>query len=195
MAIIRMEYQDTTTSGIKWYHHRIYWDKKTLVRKCHKVFDRKKRLCSSYSAHPNQSRTDFSRLRLFDFARFLSQKIEKQGTLYCSSRALCKCKSKNSFFIRKFESKSNFCSFFSIPQYQNRPEMTSSRNVQYSHNSMNSRNFRPQKFDDSDITYKNPIHNFKIHIRKNNFQKFHANRTSHSRVIAYVLFLEHLQYF
>ena len=53
------------------------WDPKTLVRKCQKVSDRKKWLCSSCSAHSNWSRADFWYLKLFDFQRFLSLKTEK----------------------------------------------------------------------------------------------------------------------
>ena len=65
--------------------------------------------------------------------------------------------------------------------------------VGFSHNSRNSQNFWRWKSADNELIGPNLIKIFKICITKNILQKFHANPTCHSRVITYVLFLEHLR--
>ena len=65
-----------------------------------------------------------------------------------------------------------------------RSEMTSSQMVWFPHDSRNSRNFKSQKSADNDLIGPNLIKIFKICITKNVLQKFHANPTCHSRVIA-----------
>ena len=67
---------------------RFQWGFKTVVRKCQKVFGRKKWLCSSCSAHSNYFRAELWYLKLFDFQRFLSLKTESKVELI---KSLKKC--------------------------------------------------------------------------------------------------------
>ena len=68
------------------------------------------------------------------------------------------------------------------------------KKVQFSKKLHNSHNFKIRFTYDITIIDDNQIDKSKECIKKYVLHQFHAYRTCHSRVTAYVLFLEHLEY-
>ena len=147
--------------------------------KCHKVFDCEIRLKTEISLE-----MIFEVLSPFIFQDFSIWKL--QTRVLCTARNMQSVSANLKPFIWKFKPKSWFCIFFSIRWHNNRPKMTWHRILPFTQDSLISQNFI--------LNCKSSIPNLKIYLTKNMLREFCAYRTCNSKVIAHVLFLEHLQY-